>query len=411
VKLVRNIVLALALTLAAAPVWSQDAPYVTRLSAQSTPRSVVLTWKDAAGFPGARYEIWRSAHEILKDGLASAILIGTVNSGVEAFEDTKVSGPSYYLVLLRDAAGNRQGYYVPYKNKTLDPVQPQGTEVAAARVRVGTVTYARTQVIVPFTADPADRKLVVFRRAAPITTVTDLKDATLLGNTTGAQAPFRDTPPPGIDFYYAILDAQAFADGKPEAFQPDNTTDRAASFPLVALPDTGLDSGLRPDVTTAARALPLPILQVESAPETGAPLVPTGYEPIKPQPLPPETTAVLRQWAKSSGSPAGLPDPVVLPEERAAARDGAARYLVQILHAYLEPKDWKGAVDALRTVLKLTLDSRTEARARFYLGEALGYQKDYKNAFVEILSARDAYPVETRPFLDSLLSLLAATPN
>ncbi len=410
-KLVRNIVLTLALVLAAYPAWSQDAPYATRLSAQSTPRSVVLTWKDAVGFPGARYEIWRSSKEITKDGLADAVLIGTVNSGVEAFEDTKVPGPSYYLVLLRDTAGNRQGYYVPYKNKTLDPVQPQGTEAAAAHVRVGTVTYARTQVIVPFTADPPDRKLVVFRRAAPITAVADLKDATLLGNTTGAQAPFRDTPPPGIDFYYAILDAQAFADGKPEAFQPDNTTDRAAGFPLVALPDDGIDSGLRPEVPSTARALPLPILQVESAPESGAPLVPTGYEPIKAQPLPPETAAVLRQWAKSSASPLGLPDPVVLPEERAGARDGAARYLVQILHAYLEPKDWKGAADALRTVLKLTLDSRTEARARFYLGEALSYQKDYKNAFVEILSARDDYPSETRPFLDSLLSLLAATPD
>ena len=212
-KPVRNFVLALALTLAALPVWSQDAPYVTRLTAQPTAHSVILTWKDAV-FAGARYEIWRSAKEIVKDGLADATLLGTVASGVEAFEDTKAAGPSYYLVLLRDTAGNRQGYYVPYKNKTLDAVQPEGTETASARIRVGTVTYASSQVLVPFTAEPGDRKLVVFRRSAPITSVTDLKDATLLGNTTGAQSPFRDSPPPGLDFYYAILDAQAFADGK-----------------------------------------------------------------------------------------------------------------------------------------------------------------------------------------------------
>jgi hypothetical protein len=120
---------------------------------------------------------------------------------------------------------------------------------------------------------------------------------------------------------------------------------------------------------------------------------------------------VYTPWAKASPTAQALPNPAVLPEERAAARDGAARYLVQILHAYLEPRDWKGAVEALTTVLKLTLDARTEARARFYLGQALSYQKDYKNGFMEILSARDQYPVETKPFLDSLLSLLAATPD
>ena len=410
-KPVLNVVLVLVFAAAAPAVWGQSAPYVSRLTAQAAPKSVVLTWKDAEGFPGARYEIWRSSKEIVKDSLADAVLVGTVNAGVEAYEDTSVTGPSYYLVLLKDTAGNRQGYYVPYKNKTLEAVQPQGEAPATARIRVGDVSYAKTQLVVAFTAEPPDRKLVVFRRAGPIATLADLKDATMLGNTTGAQAPFHDSPPPGLDFYYAILDAQAFADGRPDAFQPDNTTDRAAGFPLVAVPEDGVDATLRPEVAGPARALPLPILQVESAPETGAPLAPTGYEPIAPQPLPPETADTLRQWAKPSSSPQGLPDPVVLPEERAATGDGAAKYLVQIQHAYLEPKDWKGAADALRTVLKLTLDTRTEARARFYLGEALSYQKDYRNGFVEILSARDAYPAETKPFLDALLSLLDAQTN
>ena len=66
---------------------------------------------------------------------------------------------------------------------------------------------------------------------------------------------------------------------------------------------------------------------------------------------------------------------MVLPEERAAARDDAAKYLVQILHAYIEPKDWKrsgsgqGAAHGAQTDPR---QLRTEARARFYLGEALG---------------------------------------
>jgi len=412
VKTVPNLVFVLVLAVTAPAVWGQDAPYPTRLTAQASPRGVMLTWKDAPGFAGARYEIWRSSKEIVKDGLSDAQLLGTVAAGVEAFEDTTAVGPSYYLILMRDAAGSRQEFYVPYKNKTLDAARPADTGVqAAAAVRVGTVAYAPPQVVIPFTAVPQDRKLTVFRRAAPIASLADLKDATPLGNTTGAQTPFRDTPPPGLDFYYAVVDAQAFANGAADALGPENATASAAGFPLIEAPDTGIDAALRPDTAANERALPLPLLKVESAPESGAPLAPAGYTPITPAPLTPEAAAALRQWAKTSTAGQGLPAPVTLPEERAAARDGASKYLVQILRAYLEPRDWKGAADALRTVLRLTLDARTAARAHFYLGEALGYQNDYKNAFVEILSARDAYPDETRPFLDALLNLLASTPD
>ena len=138
----------------------------------------------------------------------------------------------------------------------------------------------------------------------------------------------------------------------------------------------------------------------------------TAYEPVVAQPLPPETESVLRKWTKTSpGSNSVMPQPVVLPEERSATQEGAGRYLVQIQKAYLDPKDWKGAIGALETVLKLTLDARTEARARFYLGEARANLKDYRRSFLEFLAARDAYPVETKPFLESLFNLLEASPD
>ena len=411
-KLVRTILL---LSLLASPLVAQDtAAYVSRLTAQAGPTSVLLTWKDAEGWVDAKYEIWRSDKEIVKDSLPQSKLLATVNAGVEAYEDTAVTSPSFYLVLLKDSAGSRKGFYIPYRNKTTVAVKPDGSVAAApAKVRVGAVTYANPQVLVPFQATPSDRKLVVFRRASPITSLTDLKDSTLLGNTTGAQSPYRDTPAPGLEFYYAVLDAQAFSDGKPEAFQADNATSRPAGFPLVALPstvkDSSLDATLRPVIDPSTRALPLPRLQVGSEPDSGSPLPPSGYEPVASRVLSPETQAVLKRWTKiSSRDQTAFPAPVVLPEERSASQEGANRYLVQIQKAYLEPKDWKGAADALGTVLKLTLDPKTEARARFYLGEALGYLKDYKGSFVEFLSARAAYPEETTPFLETLFTLLGS---
>jgi TolA-binding protein len=128
--------------------------------------------------------------------------------------------------------------------------------------------------------------------------------------------------------------------------------------------------------------------------------------------LPPEADGELKKWSRASISAGpALPAPKVLPEERSAAEEGAGRYLVQIQKSYMEPKDWKGAVEALETLLKLSLDTRTEARARYYLGEAWANLKDYRRAFVEFLAARDAYPAETRPFLEALFILLEATPD
>jgi len=101
-----------------------------------------------------------------------------------------------------------------------------------------------------------------------------------------------------------------------------------------------------------------------------------------------------------------LPPPSLLPEERSATQTGSGRYLVQIQKAYLDPKDWKGGAEALENVLKLSLDEKTAARARFYLGEAWAYQKEYRRAFVEFLAAREAYPMETKPYLEALFSLL-----
>ncbi len=280
-------------------------------------------------------------------------------------------------------------------------------------MKVGVIVYANPQIQVPFEAFPPDKKLAVFRRTSPLRSAADLKDSTQLGFTTGAAAPFRDTPPPGLQFYYAIVDAQAYADGRADAFLPANTTDQAVGFPLVALPQEVLDAtpdpSLRPKVTDSTRDLPLPLLRVAAEPDSGTPLVPTAYQPVAPRPLPEGSQNALRKVARGTTAPAPAFPPLwIFPEERSGTQEGAAKYLEEIQRAYLQPQDWKGAVDALTNVLKLTLDAKTEARARFYLGEARGSLKDYRRAFLEFLEARSVYPDETGPYIESLFSLLAS---
>jgi len=413
VKTVRTALFFLLVSLAS-PLLGQEAAYVSRLTAVPGGQSVLLTWKDAAGYPGAKYEVWRSAKEIVKETFAQAKLLATIDAGVEAYEDKTVTGPSFYLILLKDRNGNRKAFYIPYKNKTTAAVKPDGSvPLPTAQIKVGSISYASPQIGISFEATPADKKLLVLRRTSPIKSLADLKDSTQVGTTTGAASPYRDTPPPGLNFYYAVVDAQAFSDSRADTFQNTNATDRSAGFPLVALPkdvqDATLDPSLRPAVNAPARALPLPLLQVEVAPDSGIPLTPPAFEPVPAQLLPEATQAELRKVAKPATTEGeGLPEPLVLPEERAASEPGAAQYLVEIQKSYLQPKDWKGSIKALQTVLRLTLDDKTEARARFYLGEAWASLKNYRQAFVEILSARDQYPVETKPWLEALFNLLAS---
>jgi TolA-binding protein len=69
-------------------------------------------------------------------------------------------------------------------------------------------------------------------------------------------------------------------------------------------------------------------------------------------------------------------------------------------------KDWVGAADQLRKYLSLNRGPKAAARARFYLGEALAFTGSGRDSFFEFLSARDFYPLETKPWIDYILSTL-----
>jgi TolA-binding protein len=77
-----------------------------------------------------------------------------------------------------------------------------------------------------------------------------------------------------------------------------------------------------------------------------------------------------------------------------------------IVSSRLVNRDWAGAADQLRKYLSLNRTQKAISRARFYLGQALANMGLYKDAFFEFLSARPSYTIETKPWIEYLLTAL-----
>ncbi|MEI8095009.1 MAG: hypothetical protein WCG80_12420 [Spirochaetales bacterium] len=406
------------LTLAATAVAAQESPaYVTKLDATVGVGHIQLTWKDADGWAGAKYEIWRSEKELVRDSLPSAKLVGTVDSGVMAFDDTTVTGPSFYLVLLKDTSGTRRSFYIPGRNKTSTALTPiAANPKATAVIRNLAVTLSGKNLLLAFQAIPADRKLNLYRTTTPVKSVADLKGATLLGQTTGTKSPWVDTPAPGLEFYYTVVDALAYTEGAADAFASQNTTDSAYGFALVAgaesAASTAIAADLRPVLDQSLRPLPLPLMSLSLDPVSGEPMARPPATLSSPLLLAPATEKVLSAWARGGKTTTlPLPLPVVLPEEKLKNLTGSPKLLAQVIQSYFLQKDWTSSSEQLALLAKLELSTEVAARVSFYRGQAYAMQKSYRLAFLEFLSAKDALPKETQPWLDSLFTLLPTIPN
>lgn len=410
------IVVLFSLLVAILPVAGQDsAPYVSRLKAENEGKRILVTWKDAESSQGAVYQVYRSNAEITKDNFTSARMMGSVASGIQQFADKSPEGRVFYLVLLVDKSGKLMEYFLPYRNKTVTPIS-LSDESYSDTVRIAGLSASPLgkQILVSFNSEPGDKKMAVFRSTKKISTLTDLKDAAMVGQVTGFQAPFRDTPPPGVDYFYTVLDAQAFAEGATDVFTPLNTLGSPVSLPLLTLPEQKqkdqLEKNLRPTLDPGLRPLPLPKLVVEKDPVTGSNLPPTALVPQSPRPLGEQTRKILTQISKGSEyGPKPLPELRILPEEKSPDPQGLQKDLSRIVLSYFAGKEWESSKQQLGVIQTQIANEKMAARIHFYQGQCLAYTQDFKRAVLEFLLAQKEYNQECTPFLDSLLTQLRAT--
>ena len=390
------------------------APFPSHLIAEATAGGIDVSWKDSPDTAGA-YAVYRSKAAPSAADLDSALRLATVPRGVQQYLDKPGdSGRYFYLVLALAPDGTPYKVVIPARNATLAPVAAlppaaQATAPAAPAVQPAaapkpaavdalTAAVKGDAVILTYTPASPGMSLVAYRGTAPMMESTDLLDATLIATFTDKGGIFTDYPVPGIEYWYAILGETDLKSGRIVLRSGHNVTAQSISIAGSAT-ETGFVAG-----SPKPRMTPLPALVLTRAPEEGAAALPPQLSPPPQALLDPETEkAIAFLLADQPRSEPKIPSLDILPEERMSPSGGEEYTLSQIVSGKFTAGDWKASVDELRSYLSLNRGPDVTARAHFYLGEALTHAGAYRDAFFELLTARQDYMVETKPWIDFVL--------
>jgi len=99
-------------------------------------------------------------------------------------------------------------------------------------------------------------------------------------------------------------------------------------------------------------------------------------------------------------------EPYYFGEDMIAPVGGDDYLLFKTLRETLVIKDYKKSVSSLTDFLSVHREENTSKRAKFYLGEALYFSKNYKDALYIFLSLKETYPDLSKKWCDSCLDLL-----
>ena len=414
-----------------------SAPFVSRLRAIAGQASVQLSWRTVPGFNGS-YRIYRHTREIDEASFPEASQVGAVASAVSAFEDFPPAPGSYfYAVLLDDGKISR--LFVDFRNKTSVPVQLAGAPAEgtqAARITGLVAEVAGDAVRLRFQSSRGDRELLLFRGLEAMRSGEQLTSSPL--SLEAGTNRYEDFPIPGLDYYYALVDAGLFRLGKPELIAGQNSTLQPVGVPLgagrVGLPPAVLEEvpppvipadggrtaaarqrGRRPAIAAPSsapaseqismapvRSAPLPYLDLDAARGLPAPPLPA------PRPLGPVARhameAVLRE-APARAAPKLRAQ--ALPEDlgTGGVEAGLGALVVDHLMTGKLPEAEKG----LLAFLAVPRTEAAAARARFYLGQVYYLQGKPERAVLELLLARQLYYPAVQPWLENCLLRLAGS--
>ncbi len=407
-----------------------SAPFVSRLKAQAGQASITLSWRPVPGFEGS-YRIYRHTREIDEASFPAAVQVAAVGPGVASYEDFPPGREAYFYAVLLDD-GKLSPLFIPFRNKTSAPAQI--ADVApepdlAARISGLTAEVVEDAVRLRFQSSRGDRELLLFRSLYPMRSGEDLLAASSpVALDPGARG-YEDYPIPGLDYYYALIDAGLFKIGKPELAAGESSTTRPVQVPIGAgrvgllPPSAGLTparQGRQPaeaarqpaeaapepaeaapepaEAAPAARSAPLPYLALDDA--MGMPVTPLpAARPISPA----TRRAVEAVLAEAPPRAARMLPVQALSEDLGAGGESEGFGLGVLLADNLLKGDLPGAEKGLLAFLAVRRSAAAEARAHFYLGQVYYLQGNLERSVLELLLARQLYYAAVEPWLDACL--------
>jgi hypothetical protein len=372
------------------------APFASRLKTLSEGTSILLTWKDSEDVSGINL-IYRHSQEITTANIGEAELLARVPFGQGSYRDFPASTDSYYyVVLVEDDEGNRYDLFIPFRNKTIigSRISSVGTpEEVAATVTEIAAEGTKDGITVSFRSSRADRDLLLFRSDIPMDERSDLVGSVTNLLDRGASS-FREAPPAGLDFYYAILDAKMFELGKVQLTPGENSTKVPARIPLSTSTSVSVGTPLR-------RPKPLPMLVLSSEVESGDSFAFELELPSRQELTPAASKAVAKLLTRFPLKEEAERVVEVLEAETQSSVTGEKYLLATIVAESLSSGNFDEAEERLKSFLSVRRSPEAEARAHFYIGQTYYFRGFHNMAILEFLLAWDFFYSEVNLWLDA----------
>jgi hypothetical protein len=382
---------------------------VTGLKAEARNNMVRLTWADSEDARGPVY-MFRSARPFIETVPPDLQPVEIAYGTQFYIDETEGSGTWYYFLAASDLLGQRHDIIVSETNSI--KVAASGATAPVARSDTAEplpglgISGIETQVegeavIISFNDDgdagdktePYHKNLILYRSLHPVKQPGDLLNAVIVQS--GLSSPFVDYPIPGLSWYYVIISEDEISGGSVSIYPGHNATKEAIVIAGAETPPAM--------ATRAVRSMPLPAMSLyNAAPES-------DYFSAIPEtvPLSEESNRALKT---AQVQPQARPLPEKKPrvfvrdlEEPSGGEDSA---LMRIVQGPFVKQDWRTAHDELQRYLSLSRSAKTEARARFYLGQTCYFSGKYREALIEFLFAQPLHPTETHVWIEATLTAL-----
>mgnify|MGYP001224346683 CR=1 FL=1 len=345
-------------------------PTITGLRAAIHGDTIILSWTDD-GPEAKAYAVYRSEKPFAGTSLAGIASVAVVAPGKQNYVDRPPQGSSfYYAVAAISSEGQVLFAFKANQNATVVAISAEAPQSPATPPQPAGVTAAAPlPASVPPSPPPLNGEPLIAKAAPAAEKQPSEPQVQPKAPSEAPQAakPVIETPPP----------AEA-----------------------AATPD--LVSAVEPTVVATSRSTPLPAFLYRDSS-----ILPVGGDATAPGSgqLPPETAKALQQLQDETESvPFTGPELRLLPR---AQREGDSATILLAAESLLTEGDWRGARAILEPLSRSGNASPERDCAHFYIGITLAQEGKYRDALFEFLAVREAFPAQTKPWIDFVVEGLA----
>ncbi len=382
--------------------------FVSRLKAEPIDYQVKLTWVDSPDLKGTCV-VYRSSEEITTQSLARATIIGSVATGTGFYVDTPPDPRGwFYAVLIRESSGTLYPVLVQFRNKTSAPVAPATTApeevLASAITGIKAVPASQGDMIeLSFSSSNTSRDLLLFWGPTAFSRPEDLLNATRTMPLDPGTTHYVLAVLPGVDYWFAVLDAGLFKLGQSPLAKGANATAYPVQLPVTAR------HGLPAAASASSRGIPLPSLTIDRGVQSGLQIPQTNMPNLPAaRPIADSTKKSIAALQQSLAAPPAqkVLRPQVLPSDATPAPGGELARLQEIVQGPFLGGDMTGAQQKLQDFLRLPRKPDLAARTHFYIGQVDYFQGKARDALLEFLAAQDFFYQESAPWIDACYAVL-----